>query len=191
MYPSVLLIDNHDSFTGNLAQLLEESEMCNFEVHYPEQLSAAMILRFDKILISPGPGIPSEFPAVNKIIIENDIEKSILGICFGFQAIVEAFGGTIFNLPSVVHGIRKEIIVREPADTLFNGIPLRFKAGLYHSWAAKEDNLPSCLRATATSEDGIIMGIAHEKLDIKGVQFHPESFMTEYGMEMIINWLKD
>jgi len=191
MCPGVLLIDNHDSFTRNLAQLLDESGLCSFEVRYPEELSRADIFRFDKILISPGPGVPSEYPSVTGIIQDLGKEKSILGICLGFQAIVEVFGGSLYNLPEVVHGIRKEIRVKMPSDKLFLGIPDQFKAGLYHSWAAREDCLPGCLRVTAVSTDGIIMGIAHEELDIRGVQFHPESFMTEYGKQLISNWLQD
>jgi len=191
MYPSVLLIDNHDSFTRNLAQLLDESGLCSYKVCFPEELTMPEVYRFDKILISPGPGVPSEYPSVTGIIQDAGKDKSILGICLGFQAIVEVFGGSLFNLPEVVHGIRRVIQIREPVDTLFRGIPSRFKAGLYHSWAARKDCLPSCLKITAESTDGIIMGVAHEQLAIRGVQFHPESYMTEYGKELISNWLRD
>jgi anthranilate synthase component 2 len=191
MLPRVLLIDNHDSFTWNLAQLLEESGLCRFSVMYNDELSIRSIGAFDKVIFSPGPGIPSEVPIMKEIIISYCGSHGILGICLGHQAIVEALGGSLLNLEHVVHGIRQKINVVEPVDSLFRGIPLNFTAGLYHSWAADPDYLPSNLRVTASGPDGVIMAVSHTTLNLKGVQFHPESYMTEVGRLMLQNWLKD
>ncbi|NVO20325.1 MAG: aminodeoxychorismate/anthranilate synthase component II [Bacteroidetes bacterium] len=190
MKPSVLLVDNHDSFTYNLAGILEESGLCKLKVCFNDQLRMGMMKSCDKILFSPGPGIPKEYPQMREIIERFGASKSILGICLGHQAIVESLGGSLFRLNKVMHGSRQQIQLSEPLDPLFLGLPKRFHVGLYHSWAANPSNLPSSLHVTVTGRDGIIMGISHDSMDLKGLQFHPESYMTEYGHKMISNWLK-
>ncbi len=189
MRPRVLLINNHDSFTWNLAQLLDESGLCDFTVRFIDEISLESIELFDKLIISPGPGIPSEIPLIKEIISIYAGKKSILGICLGHQAIVEAKGGRLLNLAQVVHGIRLNITVTDPSEGLFNGLPGKFDVGLYHSWAADAENLPSCLRITAISPAGVVMAVSHDTYDLKGLQFHPESYMTEFGHCIIDNWL--
>ena len=188
MLPRVLLLDNHDSFTWNLAQLLDESGLCRFDVFRNDEVTLEHARQYEKLLFSPGPGIPSEIGIMREMIELFAHEKSILGICLGHQAIAEVFGANLINMDKVVHGIRKDIIIHPPADNLFKGFQGCFSAGLYNSWAVSNDHLPSCLRVTASSE-GIIMGLAHTTFDVKGLQFHPESYMTETGRDMIANWL--
>ncbi len=190
MNPSVLLIDNHDSFTYNLAQLLKEAGACVLTVLKYDEIKIEQVDAFDKIIFSPGPGIPSEIPFMGDVLREFSSSKSILGICLGHQAIIEYFGGKLLNMQKVVHGIRSEVALIEPVDSLFKGIPSHFFAGLYHSWVADKEHLPDELRISCQSRDGLIMGISHRELDIRGVQFHPESYMTEYGMTMFRNWLE-
>lgn len=188
--PKILLIDNHDSFTYNLVQLIVENPGYNITVAYPEEIDKKMVMGFDKIMISPGPGMPAERPFLKQLFTEPLIHKSILGICLGHQAVWESFGGKLFNLESVQHGIRKKIRIVDKEDTLFRGLDDEIEVGLYHSWAADPHFIPECLRITALSIDGIIMGISHNKFDIKGIQFHPESFMTDMGRIIIRNWLE-
>ena len=190
MKPRVLLVDNHDSFTWNLARLLDETRLCTLSVRYNDQLEIREVKESDKVVFSPGPGVPSEFPQMKEILSAYMRNKSILGICLGHQAIVEAMGGALFQLKKVVHGTRQQIQLTEPVDTLFEGLPRTFHAGLYHSWAADPDSLPVSMHVTAIGPGGIIMGTAHNSFDIRGVQFHPESYMTEYGHQMMVNWLK-
>lgn len=190
MHPKVLLIDNHDSFTYNLVQLLRESNLCDFSVSFPENIETDRLVHTDKILISPGPGMPSERPFLKQLFLEPLVHKCILGICLGHQAIVEAFGGSLINIDPVQHGIRKKVKVISANEILFNGISREFTAGLYHSWAANPAQMPECLTVTAISEDGVIMGVSHKTLDIKGLQFHPESYITTTGKRIIHNWLK-
>lgn len=189
MKPCVLLIDNHDSFTHNLAQLLDQSGLCKWSICSAEAINYPLIDEADKLIFSPGPGIPSERPEMFEILTQYASSKSILGVCLGHQAIVEYFGGKLKNLSHVVHGIRQEMIVSQPADELFSGMPYSFYAGLYHSWAADESSLPEVLRITAVNNDGLVMAVSHHSFDVRGVQFHPESYMTDLGRQIINNWL--
>jgi anthranilate synthase/aminodeoxychorismate synthase-like glutamine amidotransferase len=190
MLQKVLLIDNRDSFTWNLAQLFEETELCELSVTRNDEISVEMAEWYDKFVISPGPGVPSEIPILKTFIDHFAGKKSILGICLGHQAIIESLGGTLFNLPEVVHGQLQKIEVLQPVDQIFDGMPCVFKAGLYHSWAAETDILPDCLRVTAIGPGGVIMAVSHRTYDLKGIQFHPESYMTEAGSRIIENWLR-
>jgi anthranilate synthase component II len=186
----VLLIDNHDSFTWNLAQLFHESGMCSLSVVPYDQSSLEQVSVFDKVVFSPGPGLPGDIPIMRQVVEKYSGRKSILGICLGHQAIIESFGGGLFNLEAVVHGIRKEIQVTDPDEPLFSGLPLHFQVGLYHSWAAVAETLPENLKITSVDADGLIMSVAHKQKDVRGLQFHPESYMSEYGLEIIRNWLR-
>jgi anthranilate synthase component II len=189
MLPKLLIVDNYDSFTYNLAQLVSESCLCSYHISKVDQVDLDEIVVFDKILISPGPGLPSEIPMLDQLIKIFSPSKSILGICLGLQAIVESFGGELYNLPGVCHGLKKKISVTDKNEKLFEGLPAEFEAGVYHSWAASRKNFPDCLKITAVSSDDIIMAVAHKEFDVRGVQFHPESYMTGFGREIILNWL--
>ncbi len=185
----ILVFDNYDSFTYNLVQYLERVKGTNIEVFRNDKISLAEIDRFDKILLSPGPGVPSEAGILLELIKEYAPKKSILGVCLGQQAIGEVFGGKLKNLDSVFHGVATEMeIVKE--DVLFKGLPKRFMAGRYHSWVVDEKNFPEDLEVTCKDENGFVMGLRHRKYDVRGVQFHPESILTEYGLEMITNWVR-
>ena len=186
----VLLLDNRDSFTYNLAGLLRNNGKVKFNITTSETIRREPVMHYDKILISPGPGIPAEHETIWELLESYGDKKSILGICLGMQAIALHFGGSLYNLDKPMHGQVKKIKIIIPGQKLFNGIPGQFEAGLYHSWAVKKDDLPGDLLITALSYDGIIMGLKHRHLDICGVQFHPESIMTLLGQKMLDNWLE-
>lgn len=164
--------------------------MYTFVVRRNDEIDLEELKDFNKILFSPGPGIPSEAGKMNEIIRRFYKTKSILGICLGHQAIAEVFGGRIYNLPKPLHGIKEKILIERTDEYLFNGLPQEIEGGLYHSWAVDESTLPEEIRITARSKSGIIMGISHKKFDVKGLQFHPESVMTPFGEKIIENWLK-
>jgi anthranilate synthase/aminodeoxychorismate synthase-like glutamine amidotransferase len=185
----LLVVDNHDSFTFNLAQIIKQSGFCTFEVIKNDLIKLDDVDNFDKIIFTPGPGLPSDFPIMFEIIDRYKISKSILGVCLGHQAIANYFGAGLANSEKIVHGISKKVMVLEN-DVLFNSIPGAFEAGLYHSWYVSRDNFPGSLRITSASDDGIIMSVAHKTYNIRGVQFHPESIMTKVGKQIIFNWLK-
>ena len=189
MNNKILLIDNYDSFTHNLRQIVEEFTKDYFLIKN-DDYSFNKIEQCAKILISPGPGIPGEAPLVNEIIKKYSSVKSILGICLGHQAIAEVFGGGLFNCQTVYHGISGEINITDPSEYLFENIPQNFEAGLYHSWAVRTDNFPSCMKITSLSKENVVMSISHYVYDVKGIQFHPESIMTKYGRNIIQNWIQ-
>jgi anthranilate synthase component 2 len=186
--PNILVIDNYDSFTYNLIQMIEEHGGCTFEVVRNDQIPFHSIGMYQKVLISPGPGLPAQAGKLCEFIQRFAGSISILGICLGHQAIAEVFGGSLINLSCVSHGETKQIHCVEE-DYLFAGLPSRFEVGLYHSWVVASDNLPDCLRVTAVSADNMIMALAHKKFDIRGIQFHPESIMTKVGQTIISNWI--
>jgi len=142
-------------------------------------------------LLSPGPGVPSEAGIIIDLIKRYGATKSIFGVCLGHQAIGEAFGGSLINLDKVYHGIASEIQVLTPEDPLYKGIPQKFNVGRYHSWVVAKEDLPSCFTITSTDEHGLIMGISHKQFDVRGVQYHPESVLTEHGLIMMENWIKN
>ena len=186
----VLLLDNYDSFTQNLKQILEESGLCDFEIRKNDQISLEEVNQFDKILISPGPGVPREAGLLIQIIEEFAAKKSILGICLGHQAIAEVFGARLINLAAVYHGLEEEVTLLEKDDLLFQRFPQKFSVGLYHSWAVSMFGFPEELDVIAISSQGLIMAIAHEEYPVWGVQFHPESIMTREGKLLVENWLR-
>jgi anthranilate synthase component II len=185
----ILVIDNYDSFTYNLVHLLHELNQ-DAEVWRNDKFALEDVAAFDKIVLSPGPGIPSEAGLLLKVIKEYAATKSILGVCLGQQAIAEVFGGELYNLEKPVHGTATNIVVKDPNEVVFKGLPNNFKIGRYHSWAVKAENLPTELVVTAEDENGVVMALRHRDFDVRGVQFHPESVLTEFGKEMIKNWLE-
>ncbi len=185
----ILVIDNYDSFTYNLVHLLHELGH-DAEVWRNDKFKIEDVAAFDKILLSPGPGIPSEAGLLMEVIKTYASSKSILGVCLGQQAIAVVFGGEIYNLDKPVHGTATDIVITDPEETLFKDLKSGFKIGRYHSWAVKAENFPKELLVTATDEKGVIMALRHRDLDVRGVQFHPESVLTEYGKEIIANWLE-
>jgi anthranilate synthase component II len=186
----ILVLDNYDSFTYNLVHYLEKESDAEIEVHRNDKISIEEIGRFDKILLSPGPGIPSEAGILIDVIKTYASSKSILGVCLGQQAIGEAFGGSLTHLNEVFHGVASPVrIVKE--DRLFKGIPQKINVGRYHSWVLNEEDLPAGLEIIALDEAGHIMAVRHREFDVRGVQFHPESILTEYGSEMIRNWVNE
>jgi anthranilate synthase component 2 len=186
----LLIIDNYDSFTFNLVQLVEQCNFSNFEVVKNDRLFDLDISIFDKVLISPGPGIAEEAGDLMEFLRKNYRQKSILGICLGYEALGEMFGSCLTKLPQPMHGIqnRGRIIVN---NKIFKNLPSVFKIGHYHSWIIEEASLPPALEIILKDENETPMAFAHKSLDITGLMFHPESIMTEHGKEMIANWLEN
>lgn len=183
----IILIDNYDSFTYNLAHLVralgaEVTVVRNDQFRLPD------LEPYDKILLSPGPGIPSEAGLLLDVIRTYAGRKPILGVCLGHQAIAEAFGARLTNLTEVVHGVATPCRLTAP-DYLFSGLGEEIEVGRYHSWVVDRDTLPACLEATSLSPDGLIMSLRHRELDLRGIQFHPESILTPCGEQIISNWL--
>ncbi len=184
----LLILDNYDSFTYNIVHALRELGV-EPTVRRNDCITVEEASAFDKIIISPGPGIPSEAGILQALLRELADKKPILGICLGHQAIGERFGARLRNLDEVYHGIQSVITVTCPDDYIFTGVPAEFPVGRYHSWVIDKDSVPECMEVTAVSPDGEIMAIRHRSLDIRGVQFHPESILTPNGMTLIKNWL--
>ena len=159
------------------------------DVRLNDQISIPAIEQYDKIILSPGPGIPSEAGLLLSVIERYASSKSILGVCLGQQAIGEVFGATLFNLPDVFHGVSTPVHLHETSKGLFKGLHATEMVGRYHSWVVSRDSLPSSLQVTATDEDGYIMGLRHNRYDVQGVQFHPESVLTPCGETILRNWL--
>ncbi len=185
----LLILDNYDSFTYNLAQLVEQHGEWHFDVRKNDEIGLEEVESYDKILLSPGPGLPSQAGIMPQLIEHYKHSKPILGVCLGHHAIAEAFGGSLYNFKQAVHGIQREMKVLKE-DDLFKDVPKKTKIGLYHSWAVSLDNFPKELEQLAFSEKEVLMAIRHREYDIKGVQFHPESIMTPEGKRMIWNWLE-
>ncbi len=185
----ILVLDNYDSFTYNLVHYLEMATDSAIEVHRNDKISLKEIERFDKIMLSPGPGIPSEAGILLDVIKTYAPTKSIFGICLGQQAIAETFGGSLCNLQEVFHGVSTPVKIIAD-DILFKNIPKQINVGRYHSWIVNKKDLPKELKITCIDESGSIMALRHKTFDVSSVQFHPESILTEYGLEIIKNWVK-
>lgn len=185
----ILLIDNHDSFTFNLVHLLQSFSDVQADVVPVDELDLSSVSDYRKILISPGPGLPSDQPLLREVILKYSNRASILGVCLGHQAIACSFGAELGQVTPVYHGVTAKVKILNRNCRLLNGLNDGFDAGLYHSWAVSETHFPSNLEVTAISEKGIIMALQHRKYDIHGVQFHPESIMTPEGKNIISNWL--
>lgn len=184
----IVIIDNYDSFTYNLSHLVKElgAEVTVFrnDMFQLEELEA-----FDKIILSPGPGIPAEAGRLLEVIRTYAGKKPILGVCLGEQAIGEAFGGKLTNLSEVFHGVQTPITITDATDYLFNGLPTQIPVGRYHSWVVDTDGFPDCLTITAISNEGYIMALRHKEYDVHGIQFHPESVLTPDGKTLIAHFL--
>ncbi|MGB7787076.1 MAG: aminodeoxychorismate/anthranilate synthase component II [Salinimicrobium sp.] len=185
---SVLVIDNYDSFVYNLVHYLEELD-CKVTVRRNNELDLDEVENYDKILLSPGPGIPDEAGLLKEIISTYASKKSIFGVCLGQQAIGEVFGGKIINLQEVFHGVASKIKLSVIDEPLFEDMEAEMEVGRYHSWVV-DKNLPACLEATSFDENGQVMSLRHRTYDVRGVQFHPESVLTPNGKKIIENWIK-
>ncbi|MES2330274.1 MAG: aminodeoxychorismate/anthranilate synthase component II [Bacteroidota bacterium] len=190
----ILVFDNYDSFTYNLVHLVEKITHGKVDVFRNDELPMEKAKEYDKIILSPGPGIPSEAGMLLPLIKEYASSKSILGVCLGHQAIGEAFGGTLTNLSTVYHGVATPIVVKSEKSgmrsELFEGLPDTIEVGRYHSWVVNEKDFPAELEITARDANNYIMALQHTKFDVQGVQFHPESVLTPDGEKIIANWLK-
>ena len=187
--PKIIVIDNYDSFTYNLVHLINECGQ-EADVRRNDQFELDELEAYDHILLSPGPGIPEEAGLLMDVIRRYASTKKILGVCLGMQAIAEVYGGKLWNLPKPVHGTATPVFINEEHGPLFTSLPESFLVGRYHSWAVESESLPSVLQVTAVDGSGTIMALSHTDLPIHGVQFHPESVLTEYGRDLIANWLK-
>ena len=212
----ILVFDNYDSFTYNLVHLVEKIIDTKVEVYRNDKIPLEKIKEYDKIILSPGPGIPEEAGLLLPLIKEYASTKSILGVCLGHQAIGQTFGGKLINLDTVYHGVATKIRVGhrlrqaygdrrsqesgiafgKPSATegvrsrLFDGLPVEIEVGRYHSWIVSDENFPKELEVTARDDNNYIMGLQHKKYDVQGVQFHPESVLTPMGEKIMRNWLK-
>ncbi len=204
----ILIFDNYDSFTYNLVHLVEKITQEKADVFRNDQLPLENVKDYDKIILSPGPGIPEEAGLLLPLIREYASSRSILGVCLGHQAIGQAFGAKLVNLSTVYHGVATEIrvvsgewsmvnerlnspfTIHHSQSNLFEGLPPVFEAGRYHSWIVSDENFPEALEVTARDEHGYIMALQHKKYDVQGVQFHPESILTPDGERILMNWLR-
>jgi anthranilate synthase component II len=201
----ILVFDNYDSFTYNLVHLVEKILHQKVEVYRNDQIALDKVRGYDKIILSPGPGIPQEAGLMLPLIKEYASSKSILGVCLGHQAIGEAFGAKLINLSTVFHGVATPVKILKPGTSkkklndsgskngmgqdLFSGLPDEIEAGRYHSWVVSDDHFPEELEITARDESNYIMGLRHKTYDVQGVQFHPESVLTPMGETIMRNWL--
>ncbi len=185
----ILVIDNYDSFTYNLVHYLEDLD-CEVVVKRNDQLTLEEVDAFDKIVLSPGPGIPDEAGLLKQIITKYAPTKSIFGVCLGQQAIAEVFGGSLINIDQVYHGIATKIKITKPEDILFKGLDSEIEVGRYHSWVVNPD-LPEVLEATSFDENGQVMSLRHKLYDVSAVQYHPESVLTPNGKKILENWVNN
>lgn len=185
----VAVIDNYDSFTYNLVHYLEDLG-AEVTVFRNDEFDLEDLASFEKILLSPGPGIPDEAGLLKEVIKTYDKTKDIFGVCLGLQAIGEIYGGKLTNLDTVFHGVATKISITND-DFIFDNLPQKFEVGRYHSWVVSTENLPDSLIITSTDENGEIMSLKHQYLNVRGVQFHPESVLTPNGKQILENWLKN
>jgi anthranilate synthase component II len=186
----VLVFDNYDSFTYNLVHMAEAILHTKADVFRNDEIDLADVNKYDKIILSPGPGIPSEAGLLIPLIKAYAASKSILGVCLGHQAIGEAFGGQLENLQTVYHGITTQCHVTSQRSKLFSGLPLSFEIGRYHSWIVSDQHFPGELEITARDDNGFNMAMQHKTYDLQSVQFHPESVLTPLGLQIMENWLR-
>jgi len=183
------LIDNYDSFTYNLFHYIEPF-VSKIEVFRNDEVELDYLKNFNAIIISPGPGLPSDVPLLKRIIETYDKTTAILGICLGHQAIAEAYGGSLFNMTTVLHGMQHRTKIIGNNEPIFAGLDNEFLSGHYHSWAVSDENFPACLTITSVNEHGLIMSLSHKVFNVKGIQFHPESVLTPKGITIIENWIR-
>lgn len=184
----VVIIDNYDSFTYNLSHLVKELG-AEVTVYRNDRFEMAQLEAFDKIILSPGPGIPSEAGLLLDVIKAYAGKKPILGVCLGHQAIGESFGGKLTNIGEVFHGVATPCTLTQ-RDYLFEGLNDKIEIGRYHSWVVDNEGFPECLEVTSVSDEGYVMSLRHKEFDVRGIQYHPESVLTPDGKAIIGNWLK-
>lgn len=187
----ILVFDNYDSFTYNLVHLVEKILHQKVEVFRNDQIALEKVKDYDKIILSPGPGIPEEAGLLLPLIREYAATKSILGVCLGHQAIGESFGGKLVNLSTVYHGVATPCQIINKKAPLFEDMPAEIEVGRYHSWVISEEGFPKELEITARDANNFIMALQHKQYDVQGVQFHPESVLTPKGEQILRNWLKN
>ena len=185
----ILILDNYDSFTYNLVQYFEEITGTRPEVARNDEITLEEVNQYDKIVLSPGPGLPKEAGILCDVIKTYASTKSILGVCLGLQAIGEVFGGTLENLNDVYHGMATPVEILVKCEPIFEGLPKLIEVGRYHSWVVSNKKIPTDLEVTAVDANGQIMAMTHQEYDVRGVQFHPESIMTKDGKKMLENWV--
>ena len=185
---NVLVIDNYDSFTYNLVAMIRDLGFSP-DVFRNDQVDLDQVSEYEKVLLSPGPGVPDEAGIMKQIIRQWGESKSILGVCLGHQGIAEVYGASLYNMRDVLHGVTSTLHITNKVDKLFRGLPRDFEVTHYHSWAVIPESIPPDIEVTATNAEGVVMAIAHKSWDVRGVQFHPESFKTEHGLRLMKNWL--
>jgi len=187
----ILVFDNYDSFTYNLVHIIRELGYGDLvDIFRNDKIDIDDIEGYDKILLSPGPGVPKDAGIMERLIEKYASTKSILGVCLGHQGIAEVFDAELYNMPVVLHGVTTSIEILKGQDYLFDSIPSTLNVCRYHSWAVIPETVNGNLEITAIDEQGVVMGLRHKQYDVRGLQFHPEAYMTEYGIKMIDNWLK-
>jgi anthranilate synthase component II len=184
----LLILDNYDSFTYNLVHLVEKVSDIPFDVYRNDEIKIEEVAKYSRILLSPGPGLPKDAGIMPELIRKYSANRSIFGVCLGMQAIAEAFGSKLKNLQTVCHGIAMPVQVKEN-EVIFKFCPPEFKVGRYHSWVVDHEGLSPDLEITAVDDQNEIMALRHKLYDVRGVQFHPESILSEYGETIIRNWL--
>lgn len=185
----LLVLDNYDSFTYNLVYIIRDLGYgAQMDIYRNDKISIDSVDLYDKVLLSPGPGVPEDAGIMPELLKRYSPTKDILGVCLGHQAIGEAFGSSLINLTEVVHGVASKVKIQP--DPLFEGVPETFTVGRYHSWVIDESTLPDSLEVIGKTPDGQIMAVRHSSYKVKGVQFHPESILTEHGVRMMQNWLE-
>jgi len=188
----ILVFDNYDSFTYNLVHLVEKITHDKVDVYRNDEIPLEKVKEYDKIILSPGPGIPEEAGLLLPLVKEYAATKSILGVCLGHQAIAQAFGGKLVNLSTVYHGVAMPLRVvhaHRRSHSLFNNLPGEIEVGRYHSWVVSDEGFPDELEVTARDDNNYIMALQHKTYDVQGVQFHPESVLTPDGEKIVRNWL--
>ncbi len=186
----ILILDNYDSFTYNLVHYVEANPNFEVDVFRNDEITLEEINQYNTIILSPGPGLPKDAGILKELIKKYAATKKILGVCLGMQAIGEVYGGTLTNLNNVFHGVATPLTVLDDEDALFKGLPTAFNVGRYHSWVIANEGFPDELKITSVEENRQIMSLKHKEFNVYGVQFHPESILTEHGKEMITNFLK-
>ncbi len=186
---NILVLDNYDSFVYNLVYILKELG-AKVDVFRNDKIALEEVAKYDKIMLSPGPGIPEEAGIMMDLLAAFKTQKPIFGVCLGHQAIGQAFGAELHNMGEVLHGVTTPCIVTDTNEVLFKGIPGTFDVCRYHSWTVVENTMPPELKVTAVDEKGFVMAEAHSQYDVRGVQFHPEAYLTQHGVKMVENWMK-
>ena len=186
----ILVLDNYDSFTYNLVYQLKMLGHTP-DVYRNDKIDVEQAGDYDKILLSPGPGVPQDAGIMKSLIQRYGSTKSILGVCLGHQAIAEVYDASLYNMEDVLHGITSKVMVEDHDEVIFKGIPPAFTVCHYHSWAVDPLSINGALKVTAVNEAGLVMAIKHRQFDVRGVQFHPEAILTEYGEQLMANWINN